>query len=243
MFVHYRSKGLILKKTGRGESDELFTVYTKDFGKLDILGKAIRKISSKLRSGAENLYFSEIEFIQGKAYKTLTDAILIEKFGNIRRDLGKLAIASKISEVLDDLTIGGQEADEKVWQLTMETLRRLDGSAARLNICLLLYYYFLWNLFFVLGYKPELYCCAACRKRLTVPKFYFNSKEGGIVCPDCFNKGISGKEISPEAIKIIRIILEKKWQTLSKLKIEEKYFQGLKLVSENYLSFVSERAG
>ena len=76
MFLNYRTKGFIFKKEDRGEADQLFTIYTKDFGKLEILGKAIRKISSKLRSGAETFYLSEIEFIQGKTYKTLTDAIL-----------------------------------------------------------------------------------------------------------------------------------------------------------------------
>jgi len=68
MFVHYRTQGLILKKEDQGEADLLFTIYTKDFGKLEILGRAIRKISSKLRSGAEIFYLSEVEFIQGKIY-------------------------------------------------------------------------------------------------------------------------------------------------------------------------------
>ena len=88
MFIHYRSEGLIFKKEDRGDADQLFTVFTKEFGKLEISAKAIRKISSKLRSGAEIFYLSEIEFIQGKAQKTLTDAVLIEKFTDLKKDLG-----------------------------------------------------------------------------------------------------------------------------------------------------------
>ena len=107
MFTRYRTCGLIFKKEAQGEVNQLFTVYTKDFGKLEILGKAIRKISSKLRSGTEVFYLSEIEFIQGKTYKTLTDAILIGKFENIRTDLKKLRIAYKISGILDNLVKGG----------------------------------------------------------------------------------------------------------------------------------------
>lgn len=80
MFVHHRTKAIVLKKVDRKEADQLFTLYTEDFGKLTVLGRAIRKISSKLRSGIEIFYLSEIEFIQGKAYKILTDAVLIEKF-------------------------------------------------------------------------------------------------------------------------------------------------------------------
>jgi len=120
MFTHYRTQGFILKKIDRGENDQLFTIFTKDFGKLEILGKAIRKISSKLRSGAELFYLSEVEFIQGKTYKTLTDAILIENFPNLRRNLERLSTVYKISEILDNL-IKGQEPDEQIWHLLKET--------------------------------------------------------------------------------------------------------------------------
>jgi DNA repair protein RecO (recombination protein O) len=106
MFLHYRTLGIFLKKEDWAEADQLFTVYTKDFGKLEILGKAIRKISSKLRSGAEIFYLSEIEFIQGKTHKTLTDAILIEKFENLKNNLNKLKVAYEISQVLDNLVSG-----------------------------------------------------------------------------------------------------------------------------------------
>ena len=91
MFVHYRTKGFVLKKECREEADQLFTLFTKDFGKLEVLGKAIRKISSKLRANIEVFYLTEVEFIQGKNQKILTDAILIEKFKNLRENLKKLS--------------------------------------------------------------------------------------------------------------------------------------------------------
>ncbi len=57
MFTHYRTQGIILKKEDRGEADRLFTIYTKDFGKLELLAKGERKIKSKLRGGLELFYF------------------------------------------------------------------------------------------------------------------------------------------------------------------------------------------
>jgi len=44
MFTYYRAQGFILKKEDRGEADRIFTIYTKDFGKLELLAKAVRKI-------------------------------------------------------------------------------------------------------------------------------------------------------------------------------------------------------
>ncbi len=243
MFIHYRTRGFVIKKEDRGEADQLFTIYTKDFGKLEILGKAIRKTSSKLRSGAEIFYLSEIEFIQGKTHKTLIDAMPIEKFKNIRQDFRKLKIAYKISEVSDKL-IRGQEPDEKIWQLLIETFERLNKLEIKDSNLDILLYYFLWNFLSILGYQPELQRCSLCPKKLVPQEIYFSFREGGTICQDCFTRLKASskvvKEVSPEIIKILRIILKEDWQTLLKLKIESDYLKSLKLVSQDYFSKILE---
>jgi DNA repair protein RecO (recombination protein O) len=236
MAVHYRTQGIIFKKVDRGEADQLFTVYAKDFGKLEILGKAIRKIKSKLRGGAELFYLSELEFIQGKTYKTLTDAILIESFLNLRKDLEKLAIAYKISEALEDL-VKGQEPDPKIWDLLKKTFQRLNAFNLKPKTSNLIYYYFLWNILSVLGYQPELYNCSLCQKKLIPEGLYFNPREGGIICHSCFKKTKTGKKIDPDTVKILRIFIKRDWNTLKKIKPEKVNQAALKNISESYLSF------
>jgi DNA repair protein RecO (recombination protein O) len=239
MFVHYRSQGFIFKKENRGENDQLFAVYTKKFGKLEILGKAIRKISSKLRSGADIFYLSDIEFIQGKTHKTLTDAILIEKFENIRKDFKKLKAALKIAEVFDKL-VKGQERDEKLWNLLDEILGKLNNLHSTIYNLQLLYYYFLWNFLAILGYQPDLYKCSICQKKLVAENLYFNPREGGIICSSCFKKNKQGKEIKQETIKIIRIFLKKDWQTFKKIKINSDDLKALKIISDYFLIFIKK---
>jgi len=133
-----------------------------------------------LRSGAEIFYLSEIEFIQGKIHKTLTDAILIDKFKNLRKSLKRLATAYKISEVLDAM-LKGQESDEKIWGLLNETFEKLNSPRMPNTEYQMLYYYFLWNLVSLLGYAPDFYNCAICQKRLIPENLYFNPKEGGLI--------------------------------------------------------------
>lgn len=253
MAVHYRTQGFILKKTNRGESDRIFTIYTKDFGKLEILGKAIRKIKSKLRAGVEIFYLSEIEFIQGKTHKTLTDTILIDNFQNIRKDLKKLSIAYKISEIADRF-LKGEEKDEEIWNLLQEIFDKLNNlkleirkqpsgesldsfGIGRLEI---IYYYFLWNLLSVLGYQLEFYHCSLCQKKLGPQGLYLNPKEGGLICNQCKETTKSVKEIESDTVKIIRILLKKEWPTLKRLKIETKDLKLLKLISDYYLLEILE---
>ncbi len=241
MFVHYRTQGFILKKIDRGETDQLFTIYTEDFGKLEILGKAIRKTSSKLRSGAEIFYLSEIEFIQGKTHKTLTDAILIDKFKNLRKSLKRLATAYKISEVLDAM-LKGQESDEKIWGLLSEVFEKLNNPRMLNTEYQTLYYYFLWNFISILGYQQEFYLCSLCQKKLTPENIFFSPGEGGLICNICGKSIQQVKEISSNTVKILRIILKKDWPTFKKLKIKPEDLKSLKIISDYYFSEILEQS-
>ena len=234
MFVHYRTQGIILKKSDRGENNRLFTFYTKDFGKLDIAGKAIRKISSKLKSGTEIFYFSEIEFIQGKRQKILTDAIVIERFENIRKDLVKLKLVHRIAEIFIGL-MSGQEKDKKIWSSLLFTFNKINDLQFKASEIRLWYYYFVWNLFSDLGYLPELYHCSFCRKKLKPDTLYFSPVEGGIICEQCFPKIKETKKISTNIVKILRILTEKKEKIISKLKIKTTDLKELQLITEYFL--------
>lgn len=227
-----------MKKENRGEADRVFTIFTQDFGKLEILGRAIRKITSKLRAGADIFNLSEIEFIQGKTSKTLTDAILIEKFKNLKSDPEKLEAAYKTADVLDSL-IGFEEKDEKIWQLLITTFRNIEISKYRDIVC----YYFLWNLFSILGYAPELYNCPVCSRKLLPETLFFSPAEGGLVCWQCFSKLDNGRKkeakgIDVGTVKVLRVLLEKDFDVVNRLKIENKIVENLDEISGLYLNYL-----
>jgi DNA repair protein RecO (recombination protein O) len=236
MAVHYKTEGIVIKKSNWGESDQLLTFYTKDFGRLELLGRSIRKIKSKLRASADIFYLSEIEFIQGKSYKTLTEAEPIAKFENIKKNPEKFVTVFKILEVLSEL-INGEEKDKKIWGLLNENFEKLNNCLLPVACCKLVYYYFLWNLFSTLGYQINLHNCAICQKKLIPDKLYFTAGRG-IVCLKCSAELKNKNEISPEIIKIIRVLIKGDWQMLKKLKIEELYINKLETISSLFFSYI-----
>jgi len=234
MFTCYRTKGIIVKKEDRGEADQLLTIYTKDFGRLEVLGRGIRKITSKLRSATETFYLSEIEFVQGKVYKTLTDSLSIERFSHLRKDLKRLALAYRILILLDNL-VKSEEPDEKIWQLLKEVFQKLNNLQLKIFNLQLIYYYFLWNLLSFLGYQPQLFHCAHCQKKLLPENLYFNPREGGVICEKCFAEIKKGLAVKPELIKILRLILKRDWPILVRLKVENFEEKSLNIISSVYL--------
>ena len=232
-FTHYRTKAVFLRKEDRGEADQIFTLFTEDFGKVKVLGKAIRKIKSKLRAGTGLFYLSEIEFIQGKQYKTLTDAVLIDKFN----------IEHKVAEALDGL-LAREQRDEKIWSLLTHTLqadpRPVLGQPDRGRVS----DYFLWNLFDILGYAPQLYNCACCEKKLLPETFFFVPEDGGVVCWQCFSKkdlpDESWREISVAVVKILRFLLEEPFDSAEKLKIHKSEKEHLQDISDVYFNSLKQ---
>ncbi len=234
MTTRYKTRAFIFKKIDRNESDRIFSVFTEDFGRLDIFAKAIRKSVSKLRSGIDSFFISEIEFIQGRNRKTLTDATVIKKLSDIYNNLEKIKIANKMGEILDNF-IKGEEKDKEIFNLVSETFINLDNYKLSTINHQLIYYYFLWNMLSLLGYHLEVQKCNTCQSNLNPNDIHFSYKFGGVICGNCVvkEKG-SCLRINSDIVKILRLILKKDWQMLSKLKIN--------LYSQNLLENISTKA-
>ncbi|MEF8847178.1 MAG: DNA repair protein RecO [Candidatus Paceibacterota bacterium] len=230
MATHYRTKALILDKREFREADRFFTFFTKEYGRVEALAKGERKIESKLRGGLELFYLSEISFIQGRYWKTLVDASLIDNFNGIREELPKLKTASLIGREVSTL-VKGQEQDQDLWQLLLFTFKRLNKSPR----IFLTYQYFFWRFVSHLGYRPQLYDCVDCGDELNPDQLYFSANQGGLVCRNC-KEGLNQKT-DPGTVKVIRAILEQDWQEVKKLRVNKQH-QKLNELSNFYFSYL-----
>lgn len=239
MSEYYKTSGFVIAKSDLKEADQLFGFYSKDFGKVRILGKSIRKIRSKLRAGVDMMYFSELEFVQGKGYKTLTDASVLEKYKDIRTNLNKLEIANRICETADSL-IRGQEKDEGIFNLLNEVFNKLNNFQFSILNFQLMYHYFFWNFVSLLGYRIDMYDCPLCQGRFRPEGLCFMPEEGAVVCHNCSRGEII--EILPEAVKMVRFLTENGWERVSKLKFGKKHMEGLEDLSLRYLGYLKSMA-
>jgi len=238
MTTHYKTRGFVFKKSDVNESDRNFSVFTEDYGRLDIYAKAIRKSVSKLRSGMDSFFISDIEFIQGKKRKTLTDAQAVEKFCNLPQTPQKFRLANAMASLLDDF-IKGQQKDRDIFNLINETFFELNNYALDSKPYTLIYYYFLWNFLSLLGYGPQVEKCAHCSVKLDPYNLYFSNKSGGVICKKCLNHNEQAVKINSDAVKLIRLILKKDWQIIFKLKIEPACQNLFQEISNNYCSYNS----
>jgi DNA repair protein RecO (recombination protein O) len=236
MTTHYKTQAFVFKKTDRNESDRVFSVFSDNFGRLEIFAKAIRKSASKLRSGISIFSFSEIEFIQGKNKKTLTEAVIIEQTG-LSKELGKFKTANAIAEVLDNF-IKGEEKDQNIYKLIKKTFYSLEHESFSENSLRMIYYFFLWNLLSFLGYKPHTNKCNVCHDKLNPYNIYFSSKLGGVICKGCIKSDNTAVKINSDTLKVLRLALDKDWQIFKKLKIGQNGNKMFKKISNEYYLYM-----
>jgi len=90
----YSSDAIILSRKNYGEADRFLTVYSKNFGKLRLLAKGVRRPKSKKRGHIE--VFSQLKFSasKGKGIDLITEAETIASFEVIRKDLKKVTVGN-----------------------------------------------------------------------------------------------------------------------------------------------------
>jgi len=122
----YKTQGIIIKNSNLGEFDRLITVYSKDFGKLAIKGKAVRKNQAKLKGHLELFLYSHLMVAPGRGWDIITSAETIKSFSSLHQNLPALFAAAYFSELIDKLIVG-PEKDENIWQLVLNSFEHLEA--------------------------------------------------------------------------------------------------------------------
>ncbi len=191
MFTNHRTQGIILRQSSIREADQIFVIYTREFGKIEVCGRSIRKGGSKLKMNMSLFSLVEVEFIQGKSYNTLVDNTSLFVPRKAFQSLEKISLLYRISEVTLAL-IYGQEQDEKVFLFLKKTIEEIDKEDLSSKKDLQAFFcFFSFRLLHLLGYKIYTEKCVLCKSEIK-KECYFDPQEGGVLCNKCFIKNPSG---------------------------------------------------
>lgn len=116
---------IILARRNIRESDQIISVYTKEKGKLELLARGVKKITSKNSAHLEPFSFVDIDIAPGKGIDHLTKVQPINYFVNIRNDLQKSLAAGYVVSLLDKVLHVG-EKDGRIFDLLESWLESID---------------------------------------------------------------------------------------------------------------------
>lgn len=97
MTKNIKTSGIVLKESNLGENGKLLVFFTKDFGKISVVAKGVKKTGSSLVQLSQLFAYSNLELYKGNSnLYTLTGGSLIESFSGLGEDYDRIASAGEI---------------------------------------------------------------------------------------------------------------------------------------------------
>jgi len=232
----YRTEAVVLKRSDFGEADRILTLYTPERGKVRVLAKGIRRITSRKAGHLELFVRSRLLVHGGRDLDIVAQAESVETYRPLREDLRRAACAYFVAELLDGFT-GEEEGQAAVYDLLVETLRRL--SAVR--DLWLATHYFEMRLLGLLGYRPELFFCVRCRAPLKPEGNVLDPAAGGLVCPRCAGDDPNLPTVSPQAFEVLRFLQTRPYEACATLSLTNRIRREVENLLESYDVHLMER--
>jgi DNA repair protein RecO (recombination protein O) len=150
MFRTYKAEGIVISRKNYSEADRILTIFSKEYGKVTVIAKGIRKPKSRKRGSLE--IFSRVRFsaVKGKGMDIITEVEMLDSFGSVRNDLRKVSVGYYFLEVIDKTTNEGESLDS-IYLLLREYLQFLRTSVSLKT----LRKQFVTRLIWTLGYWPR----------------------------------------------------------------------------------------
>jgi len=233
----YRTTGIVLRRRDFDEADRLLTVLTREHGKLTLLAKGARKISSRKAPHVD--LFKQVELLvhQGRNFGIVSQAETVRSFEAIRDDLSRLAAAHYVAELADTFVGEGDDASG-IYDLVLETLLWMDaGGDPRLA-----QRYFELHLCDLAGYRPQLYRCLGCQEWLEPAANVFDVTAGGMLCPRCAGQAIHGRPVTIGTQKVLRFLQRSSAGDCQRLALQAPLHEEMEGLLGAYLRQILDRS-
>lgn len=229
MYSSYKTSGIVLKSINLGEADKILTIFTECLGKVRVIAKGIRRVKSHMAGALEPFILSDLQLYEGKTFYTVTGAVIKKIFLKSHNDLNKIAKLFYLGELIDRF----EEENQKslpIFDLLVQTLEVVEQNDDEFALRI-----FEVNLLKIGGFWGDLSVCIHCKKKLVLEQNFWDGEEGGIICFECQQQFHHGDEISNELIKLFRLIEERGFGLIGKIKLEQEILGEAKNILSSYI--------
>ncbi len=187
----YKARGIVLRARNLGEADKIFTLFTDAFGKVEAVGKGVRRAKSHLAGRLQ--FASEVALVmhRGRTLDIITSAeLLVPSWQSIVAP-DAFGTAHLVAELIDafcepDLAL------PDVYALLHGVLRALKGAAEPAQLIPR----FELRLLGALGFAPQSEACIGCGGTLDAVAGWADVAAGGLACERCRPQASEGSVLS-----------------------------------------------
>lgn len=238
-----RTKGLILKVLNLNDNDRIFTILTRDSGKLTVMAKGIRSQKNKYFGAMQLFCYTDFVLEKKTGMYYPVGAELIENFFEIRNSVEKVAVATYICDIANSIP-DEFPLDDDYFSFILNTLYVVSKQNAN-SVDFkydLLKYKFIFEMKTVCenGYEPSIMSCMSCGGSKDIS--YFDVASGRVVCQKCFDKTFNTElcKISSECYKVLYVVINSDLRSVLSLKLSNGAAVELNALSEKYMEYQME---
>ncbi|MFZ2187060.1 MAG: DNA repair protein RecO [Candidatus Moraniibacteriota bacterium] len=238
--MELRYNAIVIRKKEVGETDRLYTLYTAEQGKVQLVAKGVRKSEAKLAGQLETLMQGLVIVVKGRGTGRIAGAVAEKNFLHLRTDLDILKRILETVSIFERL-IEWDEPDRELFQLLGTYLSLADDLARerKKEKIFLLTEGFLIQLFAHLGYAIETDRCAVSGKKLqSGEQHFFSPSAGGMLAGQRTHGAEHVFPVSENTIKLIRLFLGNRLETLSRVKVEPAALREVHLVVTRFFQWI-----
>lgn len=181
----YSTSAIVLRRRDHGEWDRLYTVYTRERGKLTLIGKGTRRPKAKLAAHLEPYTEVDLTIANGKAIDRIAFARTLETSNTFVASWDRIQLAAFVCECVDALT-KEHHRDLAIYNLLRTVFDVLSSTHSPFIIHHSSFTTpFTLRLLSLLGYAPQLDHCIECRIALPIGPATGVPLRCGLVCSPC----------------------------------------------------------
>jgi len=177
----FNTTGVVLKSVNYKDADKLFTILTRDHGKLSAMAKGVRKISSRRAGNLDTLNLVTLKISESRAgFKLIDEVKTLNSFRDTKKSYELSCLGYYMVELVHRSFEEGHEAGE-IFNVLVSCLKALPNSRVSPN---LIVNHFELELLRILGYEFQ------------VERYAFNKKSSDLL--NRLRKGQFPKDANPK---------------------------------------------
>lgn len=241
---------IVLSRRPVREFDEIITLYTYEKGKVEVLAKSSKKLTSKQSAHFEPGGVIECALIPGREIHHIAKTQSVNYFPGFREHWEKSRAVAYALSLVQKITPEMSSDSSFFWFLRhwLEEIEKTTTSSVRLLDALVL------GLLVCLGFKPELSNCVVCGREqrdiykeallnpVAKPGLYYAG--GGLICPaDRKVKHAVGEQtvdLGLAELSGLLALLSEDWKIASKFNLTETEEKSLHQLVYEFLRYQVE---
>lgn len=236
-----KTQGLILSSNNLNDNDKIFTILTREVGKITAISKGIRSHKHKDFAAMQSFCYSEFVLSAKTGLYYVKSANVLNNFFGIRNSVEQVSLATYFMDIVKNLP-EDMPPEEDYYNFILNSLFMISKAEDKCKNGDIISYLKTLKAIFEFktvceeGFMPYISSCDECRgvKELK----YFDTQKGCIVCDNCIGERKYQEnyvQIYPITLKLLNFLCKSDYKSVFAFNTGEPSLQIISDIAEKYM--------